>query len=150
MNVKRSKDKPERAERMISTLAEAGVRITPARRAVVEVIASSSRMLNSEEVLKQARKRQPSLGLASVYRTLDALQAARCTNHVYLDQQGFVFACFKQEMHAHLICRMCHRLIECDLTDVTPHIGHLLATAGFRPDLKVVEMIGVCESCQES
>jgi Fur family ferric uptake transcriptional regulator len=136
--------------RMLTRLNESGVRLTASRKAVVTAIAQAGKPLTPETVFERARKLHPGVGLATVYRTLDALQAARCTSRVYVDQQAYVIACFESSLHAHLLCSQCHGLTECDLDEVAPGIQKALAAAGFRPSVNVFEMVGLCGRCQRA
>ena len=53
-----------------------GYHLTPARRTVVATIVDSGGPFNAPHILACAQKKQPGLGLATIYRTLDILAAA--------------------------------------------------------------------------
>lgn len=58
----------------MDVLASDGSRITPARRAVIEILISSARALDAAQIYMDARQMHPKLGLMTVYRTLEKLE----------------------------------------------------------------------------
>ncbi|MBM3123740.1 MAG: transcriptional repressor, partial [Chloroflexi bacterium] len=89
------------AELWLSELQENGYRLTEARRAVVELIASAQRALSPLEVYDLARAQHPGLGLVSVYRTLEKLEELHLIQRVHQPRgcQAFIAA---SRGHAHL------------------------------------------------
>ena len=61
------------SEKWQEALSRNGGRITLPRQIILEVIAASQRPLSPQEVHAQAVKRLPSIGLVTVYRTIDKL-----------------------------------------------------------------------------
>ena len=137
------------AEDLIQEMRKAGCRITRARRAVVQVVAQSAQTLKPAEIMTQARVVYPSVNLATVYRTLEALQATRCTRRVRLGSDApVVVACHQTGLHAHLICRQCRQVQECNFGVLTKKIETLIQITGFAPQSNVIEMVGLCKACQ--
>ncbi len=60
-----------RSEVWLEQLQANGYRATGSRRAVVEIIASSGCVLSPMDVYERARQNYPSLGLVTVYRTIE-------------------------------------------------------------------------------
>ncbi len=82
-------------------LRENGYRLTDARRAVIDVIANTDRVLKPIEVYEIAKEAYPRLGLVTVYRTLEKLEELDLILRVHqeADCQAFVPA---WEGHKHL------------------------------------------------
>jgi Fur family ferric uptake transcriptional regulator len=133
---------------MLAQLSAAGIRLTASRKAVVSVIAASSKPLTPAAIYERARSLHAGVGLATVYRTLEALQAVHCATRVYVEQQAFIVACFEQSLHVHLLCSVCHDMIECELDEAAAGIQKALADSGFQPASNAFEMIGRCARCQ--
>lgn len=56
-------------------LKRSGYRLTPQRQVTVEtLIENNNELLTAEEIFIKVKNRNPSIGLATVYRTLDMLQ----------------------------------------------------------------------------
>ena len=140
-----------KTEEWLHRLQENGYRLTAPRRAVVETIAMSDRVLNPMEVFEQAKNRYSKLGLVTVYRTLDKLEELGLIQRVHRpsDCQAFIAA---STGHQHLlICRICGRV---KFFGGDESMGELMAQVGHKSGYEVEEhwlqMFGVCEVCQRS
>jgi len=126
-----------------------GGRLTPGRRAVLELLLQAPRPLTAYELLERLRSDDRLMTPAGVYRSLDFLLehglAHRLeTTHAYL-------ACGHPD-HPHagqfLICRRCGTVVEAEdqrVTSATEQLGHRL---GFALDQRTVELTGVCGPCR--
>ena len=64
----------KRTANWLDCLRSSGYRLTEPRQAVIDILANSQRALNATEIFDLARENYPSLGLVSVYRTLEKLE----------------------------------------------------------------------------
>jgi Fur family transcriptional regulator, ferric uptake regulator len=132
----------------LTCLSEKGYRLTAPRRAVVEIIAASQHVLTPYEVFVQARKRYPSIGLVTVYRTIEKLEELNLIQRVHQPSgcQAFITA-FSGHEHL-LICEDCGRVEFFEGDD----IGHLMKTVGEKSGFQVhghwLQLFGVCEDCR--
>jgi Fur family ferric uptake transcriptional regulator len=141
---------PERdpVDRVLAALVAGGGRVTSARRAVVEVLLESGGHVSAQELADRAHERDPSIHLATVYRTLEALERQGVVSHVHLGHSGAVFH-LAEDSHYHLYCT------ECGAVESVPEELFLDALAtierryGFRPTLSHFAIIGVCARCAE-
>lgn len=129
-------------------LSESGYRITQPRRAVIEVIMRARHSLSPEEILARARKIEPSVGLATVYRTLDVLHAEGYLERVRIGNKGYTLACEEKSLHFHLICERCRTVIELQSNHSSDALLAQLRTAGFKSRKNAVEIVGLCAKCQ--
>lgn len=97
-------------------LKEKGSKLTPQRRATLNVIIENKgEHLNTEEIYELVRKDCPEIGLATVYRTLQLLEEMEIISRINLDD-----GCSRYEIktddedhqHHHLICQKCNKIIE--------------------------------------
>jgi Fur family ferric uptake transcriptional regulator len=96
-------------ERKISSiLRQAGYKLTPQRRAVLNAIAINQDHLTPGEIYEKVRKEHPSIGLVTVYRTLDILSELGliCEVHSGGNCRSYLMR-RPQEHHHHLICADC-------------------------------------------
>ncbi len=100
----------ERIQEWLERIQANGYRLTDPRRAVVEIIASSERVLSPYEVYELARERYPKIGLVTVYRTVEKLEQLDLIQRVHQPSgcQAFV-AAFSGHQHL-LICEGCGRV----------------------------------------
>lgn len=142
----------EKAIQWLECLIQNGYRSTAPRRAVVEVIASSSRLLTPLELFEQARKMYPRLGLVTVYRTLEKLEDLKLIQRVHQPSgcQAFV-ASFSGHQHL-LICQQCGRVeyFSGDSERMGALIESVQQESGFRITDHWLQLFGLCAGCKDS
>ena len=136
------------AEIWFHQLRANGQRLTPARRAVVETVAASERAITPLEVYDTARRRYRSLGLVSVYRTLETLEGLGLVQRVHQPEncQAFIAA---GEGHQHLlVCQNCGRVALFEGDDLERLIGSISRKSGYRILEHWLQLFGLCTDCQ--
>ncbi|GGM91206.1 transcriptional repressor [Thermus composti] len=117
-------------------------RSTKQRRAIREAFLEAGRPLSPQEVLSLARRKVPSLGLATVYRTLKGLVEEGFLTAVALPGEPPRYEPAGQGHHHHFLCRRCGRVYElsgCGLkADLPP---------GFQAEGHEVTVYGRCPEC---
>src|SRR5262249_47449041 len=100
---------------LLEELRLKGVRMTPQRRAVVEVIQQSTDHVDAEELLVRARARQPNIDRATVYRTIELLKKLRLIDELdlmHIDGEKHYYEVRPTKDHIHLACFRCGRIEE--------------------------------------
>jgi Fur family ferric uptake transcriptional regulator len=128
-------------------LSESGYRITQPRRAVIEVVLRARRSLSPDEVLARARKIDPGVGLATVYRTLDVLRQQGHLGRVRIGNKGYALVCAKKGLHFHLVCERCRAVIELQPDQFSKALVAQLRDIGFASRQNAIEIIGLCAKC---
>ncbi|WP_243027196.1 zinc uptake transcriptional regulator [Thermus albus] len=119
-------------------------RSTRQRRAIRETFLEAGRPLSPQEVLELAKRKVPSLGLATVYRTLKGLVEEGFLIPVVLPGEPPRYEPAGREHHHHFLCRLCgkvYELLGCDLALE----GHL--PPGFLAEGHEVTVYGRCPEC---
>ena len=88
-------------------LHERGMRWTPQRRTVIEVLAASSGHVSSAELIERCRARDPQTIPSTVYRTLDALEQLGLVRHGHGADGREEFHVGPDAEHGHLYCADC-------------------------------------------
>ena len=98
-------------------LKQTGFKITPQRRAIIEVLLQNdAKHLSSEQIYDLVKVDCPEIGLATVYRTMQVLDEVGAISKLSLDD-----GCIRYEInlnkedshnHHHLICKKCSKIIE--------------------------------------
>jgi Fe2+ or Zn2+ uptake regulation protein len=139
------------AEQWLACLQEHGYRLTSPRRAVVETIAHSQRVLSPMEVFEQARMNYKRLGLVTVYRTLEKLEELGLIQRVHQPSgcQAFV-ASFTGHQHL-LICQNCGRVefFSGDSEGLEDLINDVGKASGYQIHEHWLQLFGLCKECQE-
>lgn len=84
-------------------LREADLRVTPQRMAVIGILASASDHPGADEILARARRIDDTVSLATVYRTLSALEAAGIIRKLAIDDAPARFELTPRSEHDHLV-----------------------------------------------
>jgi Fur family ferric uptake transcriptional regulator len=132
-------------DRAKSRLNEAGFRSGAARRQVIELLAGEHCAVTALEI----DRRLPSVGRATVYRTLEQLEELGL---VYRVDVGGETAAYERndpgEHHHHMVCVRCGRLVPFE----DPSLERAIHRVGERAEFEVtshdVLLRGVCPRCQ--
>jgi Fe2+ or Zn2+ uptake regulation protein len=135
-------------EALVQLLGDGGYRITQPRRAVIEAMCRAKRSLDAHELLDRAKKIHAGVGLATVYRTLDMLEATGVVRKVQLDGKYHVVACEDQSLHYHLICEKCKSVTELAVDDGDGALDKLAQSRGFKVKPEPIEVMGLCDECR--
>ncbi len=136
------------AELWLDQLQENGYRLTEARRTVVHLIAGASRALTPLEVFEKARKKNPALGLVSVYRTLEKLEELHLIQRVHQPGgcQAFIAA---SQGHEHLLlCKRCGETAFFEGDDLDALIQSISKKTGYQVSEHWLQLFGLCRACQ--
>jgi Fe2+ or Zn2+ uptake regulation protein len=137
------------AKSWLTQLQSNGYRLTNARRAVVETVAGTLSALNPLEVYEQARSTCPSLGLVTVYRTLEKLEELDLIQRVH--QPGGCNAYLPHaDGHQHLIiCQRCGRAEYFEgEEDMDAFFERVAGEHGFTVNEHWLQLFGLCEECK--
>lgn len=132
-----------------TVLAAHQLRITDQRTIVLEALAAEPNDVTAQTLHERLRRQHPKLGLATVYRTLNALADAGVLDRLHHGSDGVCFRYCGPGHHHHLTCRACHAVVElhgCDLGEWARDIGQ---HHGFRDVEHSVELVGICDACHQ-
>ncbi len=128
-------------------LREAGERVTRQRLAVADALTAAGRQLSAQELYRRLHRRDPSIGRATVFRTLEALVVAGVARRLELDGHVYGYVACRPEHHHHLACDRCGGVEEIDEAYIRPVSERIVANLGFRIDDARVDFYGICASC---
>jgi Fur family ferric uptake transcriptional regulator len=131
----------------IATLKEKGLKLTPQRMLIVDIIHNAKGHLTAEEIIKNIRAKMPGVDKSTVYRTLELLENAGCVYKSELGNES-IYHHAEEGHHHHLICTRCGKTINCDEELFTPLQRLLREKYNFRADFKHIVMSGLCEKCR--
>jgi Fe2+ or Zn2+ uptake regulation protein len=138
----------ERKEEWLDCLKASGYRLTSPRRAVVETLADSHRALSATEIFDLARVQYQSLGLVSVYRTLEKLEELELIQRVHHPDgcQAFI-AGFTGHQHL-LICQNCGNTAYFEGDDLDLLFDRVAQDSGYQIKEHWLQLFGFCRECQ--
>lgn len=132
-------------------LCEAGgERFTDLRRQVLELIWAEHKPVKAYDLLSALSSQRSGVAPATVYRTLDFLQAQGLVHK--LESLNAYLGC-SHPNHEHqghfLICEICEEVRELELSFFSESIDDIEKTRQFRVNHMTVELFGVCSKCQK-
>ncbi|MBN1217367.1 MAG: transcriptional repressor [Anaerolineae bacterium] len=129
-------------------LRQAGYKLTPARRAIIEVLETEPEHLSHQQILEEGQKVYPKLSRATVYRTMELLVELQLVRPFYLNDptQRFVSALGG---HHHLVCSSCGKTFEFEHCTVDQLSNELSEKYGFQILSHLLEFHGLCEGCHQ-
>lgn len=130
-------------------LRERGLRWTPQRRLLVDVLAGTNGHITGAELVERCREQDPEVTPSTVYRTLDVLEDIGLIRHAHGLDGREEFHVRPAREHGHLHCSVCHRAWEIGAEDASELAVQLESSRGFRMDLGHLSIIGVCAECQD-
>jgi Fur family ferric uptake transcriptional regulator len=132
---------------MAQVLREAGYRLTQPRLAVLQVLKENDKGLTPEEIYQQGKLICASLGLVTVYRTLDLLTELGLVRRVHSEHRCHSYASAGSDRH-YLVCDGCHRVIEFPCDGLEDLIEGVRQRTGYTITDHLLELSGVCSGCQ--
>ena len=136
-----------RAER---TCERRGSRLTGQRREVLNCVAESHSAVGAYDIIERMAGHGPRPAPITVYRALDFLEAHGLV-HKIESRNAFVACTHPHEGKpaAMLVCERCGLVAELDAPDVFEKLHAAAGGQGFTIHRSVVELTGLCSTCQE-
>lgn len=139
-----------RVDQWMEKLQSSGHRLTGPRYIVADTLARSTRALSPQDVYELARKHYPTLGLVSVYRTVEKLEALGLIQRVHLPEkcQAYI-AAFSGHEHL-LVCSSCGLVEFFEGDDLSLLVQRVEKKSGYRVDEHWLQLFGLCKVCQNN
>ncbi len=136
------------SEFWLDRLQKSGYRLTAPRKAIVSIIANSSRALDAVEIFDLGRVEHPRLGLVTVYRTLEKLDELGLVQRVH-QPDGCNMYLRAPEGHEHLLlCKSCGQMEYFSGDDLSGLIERISRRSGYQVQEHWLQLFGLCGSCQ--
>lgn len=128
---------------------EAGRRLTPQRRLVLQLLRESEDHLDADALYNQAKRCAPDISLATVYRTLALLKELGLVEEHRLGEGHSHYEAVQDEPHYHFTCQRCGKVIEFDTPLVEEIERDLCKKEGVCVTNAHLHLIGYCAECRE-
>ncbi|CAB4573528.1 unannotated protein [freshwater metagenome] len=123
------------------------MRSTKQRKAVAEVLATISKFSSAQEVHSILISRGEKVGLATVYRTLQALAETGAIDVLRNDGEALYRAC-SNDHHHHLVCTGCNKTTEISAPEVEIWTEKIAREQGYLISGHTIEVFGLCKNCR--
>lgn len=128
-------------------LHDRGLRWTPQRRVLLEVLSRSDGHVTGAELVDRCRGVDPATTPSTVYRTLDVLEDLGIVRHAHGADGREEYHVLPAVDHGHLHCGGCRQTWEIDAAEAAALVARLREQRGFAVDLSHLSVSGLCRAC---
>ncbi len=129
----------------IKKLKESGLKITPQRLAVVEILEGNKSHPSAQSIYEEAKKKYPMMSFSTVYKTLKVLDDVGEIQQLSIAEDRVNFDP-DTSPHHHFLCEKCGNIFDVEESlDV-----HKSSINGHRVSKTQVFYYGICSHCQSS
>jgi Fur family ferric uptake transcriptional regulator len=122
---------------------------TRQRAAIVAALDRAHLFKSAQELHDSLRRSGSTVGLATVYRNLQAL-ARNGELDVLASSDGETLyrRCDTDDHHHHLVCRACRKTVEIEADEIEAWVTRTGAAHGYAAVTHTVELFGECRECR--
>jgi Fur family transcriptional regulator, ferric uptake regulator len=132
----------------VQRLRNAGYKITQARLTVLGILEAEHGHITSSDILAKVEEINPSIGRASIFRTLDLFTQLGIIRPTYISTSLTpTYVMMHEGHHHHVICTNCNRVLEFDDCGLETLTQTLQETLNVTISGHLLEFYGTCASC---
>jgi len=132
-----------------SRMRAGGLRWTPQRRTLVDVLREHQGHVTATELISRCRELDRTTTPSTVYRTLDVLEEFGLVKHGHGPDGREEYHVLPDREHGHLYCEGCGASWEIKPETGAVIVDALAADLGFAVDLSHVTISGRCQGCHD-
>jgi len=134
--------------RHATTLKGVQMKATPKRLAILEVLQDEQKYASPEELWQLLKPRFSRIGLPTVYRNLEELEASGViTKVIHPNRQLYYYFCSNRDHHHHFVCISCRRVEDLPACTLEPLEREINERTGGKVLSHIVQFNGLCGSC---
>jgi Fur family ferric uptake transcriptional regulator len=122
---------------------------TKSQEEILTFLKTINRAISAQEIFHELRSRKKTIGLATIYRALDALKLEGSVNVRKLDSGESIYSTVQRDQH-HLTCVNCGISLPLDKCPVHDLEVQLETEYMFKVYYHTLEFFGVCNKCHNS
>jgi Fur family ferric uptake transcriptional regulator len=134
-------------EAAVSALRERGLRVSSARRLVIEALFAAAEPVSAEAIAGGLSGRVPRSDLASVYRNLEVLEDLGLVRHVHLGHGPGLYALAGDPEREYIVCDSCDAVRAVPAAELDGVRDEIRRTFGFEARFSHFPLIGLCPEC---
>lgn len=139
----------QRLERMLDRLKEQGLRITPQRLEILRILSESVGHPSVEDIHAKVRAKFPTTSLATTYKTVALLKDLDEVLELGFADGSNRYDGNKPYPHPHVICTVCRKIMDPDLSMLRDMTEEVARETGFRITTHRLDFFGLCPDCQK-
>jgi len=120
------------------------------REQILDIFLKTEKHVTVDELHMRARKKNPRIGLATVYRAMKIICNAGLAREVYFGDGVRRFEHeYGHKHHDHLVCTQCGRVIEVLSPEIEKMQEKLAKKHNFTPSSHKMKIFGTCGKCKK-
>ena len=138
-------------ETLVERMKAGGIRLTGQRRLLAAILEGTPTHLDAETVFRLARRRDPGIHRATVYRTLNKLKRMGLVDELdlmHVTGERHFYEVRPSAFHIHLVCTSCGKVEEPGGPFWEELKRKVERETGFQPQVVRLEMGGLCARCR--
>ncbi len=132
----------------VALLRASGLRVTGARRLVLEALFAVERPVAADEIAAGLEGVLPLSDLASVYRNLETLEHVGLVRHVHFGHAAGLYELTRGQRHEYALCERCQRASAVSATELDEARALIERVLGIEPRFTHFPIVGVCRTCR--
>ena len=129
------------------TLNSLGMKSTPARMLVLEVLSKNKKPMAVQEIADVLKKKY--IDLATIYRTIASFEKAELIHRVDLRTDMVLYELRSEQHHHHIVCTSCGDMEDFELCDMENVSKKIVSKSHKFNSVKEhnFELFGLCNAC---
>lgn len=141
-------------EVLIQNLKDNNLKVTPQRLIIYKYLANNFIHPSAETIYNGIRKDNPTISLATVYKTLNSLKDANLIQEINVGEDSFRYD-VQIVPHSHIICTECHEIVDYFPNEEFKNISAsskdiIEKESGFKINYQQMYFYGTCSNCKKS
>src|SRR5581483_11666812 len=141
----------KKEEELLQThISKHHLKVTKERSSVLRAFMESERHVTAEELYREMKKKGSSIGLATIYRTLNLFcECGLAEQRQFGDGQARYELTYNANHHDHLLYTQCNRFIEFENLDIEKLQEKVAKKNNFTVYTHKLELYGLCSDCSK-
>lgn len=129
-------------------IRDLGLKVTGQRETILEIVRSGPSHFTAQDIFESVNAQNPSIGFATVYRFLRDLSEHRFVTEVRMGGMPTRYEWAGKSHHDHLTCTQCGLIVEFENPQIEQLQEKVGREFGFILTDHLLELYGICKSCQ--
>jgi Fe2+ or Zn2+ uptake regulation protein len=133
------------------TVKKLGLKATPKRIAILEILSEEFVYLCPEEIWRKLQTRFKRIGLPTVYRNLEELsQGGVIMKIIHPDRKLYYYFCENSHHHHHFVCISCRKVQDLEFCGEEQVIKEVEDTLKGKVVSHLFQVYGLCRECSHA
>ena len=129
-------------------LREKGLKVTPQRIAVYNMLMNTYEHPNAEMIYKSLEPTNPTMSLATVYKTLDFFKQLGLVQELNVGEPSSRYDAVVK-CHPHTVCKVCGKVDDLHMEALTDVTKKLVPNLDFDVEMEQLILYGTCGECRK-